>query len=548
MRFLFLQFLVALAAKGLAQVPCDSITIYYVAPFGSDSSATASFTEPLQTIQEAVDRACDQDSILILPGTFVENIAIHNKDLRVGGLELLTGEVVSSSMPILDGGDVATTLYVLNSQVHLSGLIIQNGRSGAGAGLFLNNCSHSIVNRCTIRNNTGIGDITAHGINLSGNNCTISNCHLYGNYGRKRLINLSGTNHLVTHCTIENNNTWEEGTVVVNSFETRVENCLIRNNSGGGITIYRNDTQVQHCSVVNNTPRGLSVNAGTSGAQVSIFNSILYGNGGANGDNIRISQTGSAVWKVRLHHCILEEGGNYPWLSVYKIIELDSTVVDVAPQLDDDAMPLPTSPALGAGALWVDWDGIPLYSSTTDLTGNPRPFPVGSMPDLGCLENEMGMPASILGCTDALACNFNPLADMDDNSCELPGCTDSTACNYDPTTNCSGGICLFPGCLDPLACNFDESAACEGGICYFDETGCTDAYACNYDADATCDNGSCDYTCCPGPGCCSNGMAWDSTWSQCVLTCPTDLDFDGSTRVSDILIMLSAFDTVCNPF
>ncbi len=537
--------LLSLAAAGISQAPCDSLTIYYVAPFGSDSSATASLLSPLKTIQQAANRACDGDTILILPGTYVENIAIHDKDVRVGGMELLTGEVTEASMPILDGGNVATTLYVLNSRVHLSGLIIQNGRSPYGAGLYLNNCSNSIVDECTIRNNTGTGDITAHGINVSGNNCVVRKCHLYGNYGRKHLININGSNHLITQCTLENNNTWEEGNIVVYAPATRIENCLVRNNSGGGITTYRNDTQVQHCTILNNTRHGLFVWCYSNPAQISIFNSIIAGNGGTNGDNIKISQTGSTIGKVRLRHCILEELNNYSWLSVYKIIELDSTVVDVAPQLDATGMPLPTSPAIGAGALAVIWDGVVYSASNADLDGIERPAPLGSMPDLGCRENGMGAPATTPGCTDPAACNFNPLADFEDGSCTLPACTDASACNFDSESSCSGGVCLYPGCSDPEACNFDATAPCGGGTCYYSEVGCTDNYACNYDPSAVCDDGSCSYACCPGPGCCSGGMFWDSAVLKCVNVCPTDLNFDGGTNVHDVLIILAAYDTMC---
>ncbi len=44
------------------------------------------------------------------------------------------------------------------------------------------------------------------------------------------------------------------------------------------------------------------------------------------------------------------------------------------------------------------------------------------------------------GCTDVAACNYDPLASIDDGSCILPdGCTDATACNYDPLALCDDG-------------------------------------------------------------------------------------------------------------
>jgi len=48
------------------------------------------------------------------------------------------------------------------------------------------------------------------------------------------------------------------------------------------------------------------------------------------------------------------------------------------------------------------------------------------------------------GCTDPLACNFNPAASIDNGSCILPnGCTDAAACNFDPAATCDDGHVFF---------------------------------------------------------------------------------------------------------
>ncbi|MCH2199583.1 MAG: S8 family serine peptidase [Flavobacteriales bacterium] len=53
-----------------------------------------------------------------------------------------------------------------------------------------------------------------------------------------------------------------------------------------------------------------------------------------------------------------------------------------------------------------------------------------------------------LGCTDEGACNYDPAADINDNSCTYPGCTDVNACNYDPNAGCGGGQCVFDNQCD----------------------------------------------------------------------------------------------------
>ena len=56
----------------------------------------------------------------------------------------------------------------------------------------------------------------------------------------------------------------------------------------------------------------------------------------------------------------------------------------------------------------------------------------------------------ISGCTDSVACNYNPLAECDDGSCLLDyGCTNPLACNYDSLATCDDGSCnTVYGCMD----------------------------------------------------------------------------------------------------
>mgnify|MGYP003982290033 CR=1 FL=1 len=73
------------------------------------------------------------------------------------------------------------------------------------------------------------------------------------------------------------------------------------------------------------------------------------------------------------------------------------------------------------------------------------------------------------GCTDPTACNFDPLATVDDGSCILPdGCFDPTACNYNSLALCDDGSCILPdGCTDPTAFNYDPTMLCDDGSCVY---------------------------------------------------------------------------------
>jgi hypothetical protein len=147
----------------------------------------------------------------------------------------------------------------------------------------------------------------------------------------------------------------------------------------------------------------------------------------------------------------------------------------------------------------------------------------------------------VVGCMNASACNYNPLAtdaadcifadpfrdcagdcnnDTDgDNVCdeeEVPGCQDAEAVNYNADATDADGSCQYGYCNDPLACNyapgltpenplaceypapyFDCDGVCTGdydgdGICEGNEIeGCASASALNFNPAATNDDGSC---------------------------------------------------------
>ncbi|MBM3428033.1 MAG: T9SS type B sorting domain-containing protein, partial [Bacteroidetes bacterium] len=125
----------------------------------------------------------------------------------------------------------------------------------------------------------------------------------------------------------------------------------------------------------------------------------------------------------------------------------------------------------------------------------------------------------IAGCTDATACNYDANATNENGSCTYPaqsylncdgicindsdgdgvcnelevsGCTDVIACNYEPAATDENGTCTYPAQIY-LNCDGTCINDTDGdGVCNEIEiAGCTDVTACNYDAAATDDNGLC---------------------------------------------------------
>ena len=114
---------------------------------------------------------------------------------------------------------------------------------------------------------------------------------------------------------------------------------------------------------------------------------------------------------------------------------------------------------------------------------------VYAMPGLDCDGNVL----VVEGCTDGMAPNFNPAANVDDGSCMEGGCILPSACNYDEDADYYvAGACEFDscvGCTDEAACNFDE-ATLGSSVCIYPLVfylGCDGACLNDLDEDGICD-------------------------------------------------------------
>ena len=101
----------------------------------------------------------------------------------------------------------------------------------------------------------------------------------------------------------------------------------------------------------------------------------------------------------------------------------------------------------------------------------------------------------VYGCMSSIAINYNPLANTDDGSCigVTYGCTDTTMWNYSPSANVDDGSCIpyIYGCMDATMWNYDPLANTDNGACIAFVYGCTDSTMFNYDLLANTDNNSC---------------------------------------------------------
>ena len=283
---------------------------------------------------------------------------------------------------------------------------------------------------------------------------------------------------------------------------------------------------------------------------------------------------------------------------------------------DDDGSCV--TPLSEYGTTEVDCDGNCLEDSDEDGTcdgleveGCTNPTACNFSP-VHTEENGTCEYVSCSGCTDPVACNYDDQATYSTSSCvyatevcavclegevltqdadadgvcdgdEYSGCTDDLACNYDPLVdevNSVGEDCVFPFDIFGVTyvdCNGGCLSDQDGdGTCDEDEVvGCTYEEACNYMATATQEDGSCVFAeqlrNCDGSclldlnedGVCDDLSDFGCTYPEaynydelatvddgtCVFpqgVCQADLNSDGAVTVADLLAFLVFFTETCD--
>ena len=128
-------------------VLADTITV------AQDS--TGDFT----VIQEAILAGSNNDTILVYPGIYYENIDYMGKTLVIGSLYLVTGEDVYIDSTIIDGNENGCVVTVENYEgegTKIIGFTIQNGYNNYGGGISISRSYLDIINCDILRNKASL--------------------------------------------------------------------------------------------------------------------------------------------------------------------------------------------------------------------------------------------------------------------------------------------------------------------------------------------------------------------------------------------------------
>lgn len=272
----------------------------FLSPLGLAKAATIHVPADQPTIQAGINAASNGDTVLVAPGTYVENINFNGKAITVtssGG----------PSVTIIDGDQLASVVTFATGEGPgsvLSGFTIRNGtttfNSGyEGGGIYISYSSPQVTGN-TIVDNTGcigigigiyFGSPLIEGNTISNNSQT--NCS--GEGGGGILVGGSSSAQIIGN--VISNNTipsgWGGGIFADAAGNLTIRNNIITGNSASGISpasqgggIYlvngENATIVQNLIFGNSAPQGagiyFSVPSGSRGPFV-VNNSIANNDG-----------------------------------------------------------------------------------------------------------------------------------------------------------------------------------------------------------------------------------------------------------------------------
>ena len=278
------------------------------------------------TIQAAVDRAWDGDTVWVADGTYTGQ---GNHDIDFEGRAITVRSENGADNCVIDCLMEGRAFYFhtdedANSVV--SGFTISNGRTPA-------NASPSV-------------DFNAHlggGIHCVASSPTIANCNIVGCvatfWGGGLCIKDTSNEITVSNCSFSQNRAmWGGGISSRSVDDLTLENCVVANNmsaaGGGGIDIQEGTSTLKGCAIINNKTEPTIKQAGDGGGILvwsddgfNITNSFICGNySGQNGGGMAIRDLDyEPSLEVSMENCVISDnsgrlgGGCFLCIGSYRV-------------------------------------------------------------------------------------------------------------------------------------------------------------------------------------------------------------------------------------
>ncbi|UCC78699.1 MAG: right-handed parallel beta-helix repeat-containing protein [Candidatus Zixiibacteriota bacterium] len=188
------------------------IMILWMAAFSSATIIHIPADYP--TIQQGINASADGDTVLVQPGTYVENLVLDSVNVTLGSLFLITEDTSYITTTIIDGDSsdaVVTFLHNIDSTACITGFTIQNGFSNStGAGIVCRYGASPTISSNLIKDNISSG---CSGVLSLQSNPVIANNTIINNRGDEGIgiCSINPDGQIIVNNIISNNEDWNQG-------------------------------------------------------------------------------------------------------------------------------------------------------------------------------------------------------------------------------------------------------------------------------------------------------------------------------------------------
>ena len=303
------------------------------------------------TIQGGIDAAEDGDTVLVAPGTYVENIYILRRSIT---LQSESG----ADATVIDGNASDTVMRfhgIITEGMIVDGFTLKNGGPYDGGGIHCRDASSPTIRNCKISGNTVLhlgGGIYCR----ESSSPTITNCTISGNIAAQ----------FTEHPTLKGNG----GGIFCDWFSNpTITNCTISDNiaveGGGAIYCAGSSPEITNCILWGNLSsegKEIWIGSGWSSSTLTVRYSDVEG-----GESAAYFEPGSTLYWLggNIDSDPLLVGGGDSHITIGSPCIDAGTDVGVSTDIDGDMRPLGAGFDMGSDEypLCVDWDG--------DGYGNP---------------------------------------------------------------------------------------------------------------------------------------------------------------------------------
>ena len=159
------------------------------------------------TIQAGINASSDSDTVLVWPGTYVENINFNGHNIVLGSLFLTTSDTSYISQTIIDGDSAGTVVTFNNgedSTAVITGFTITHGYTDTnGAGILCESSNPTISYNVITENKGGIVQFRSKGGGIS---CFNSNSRIIYNTISHNIANAGGAIYVFEDAPLISNN------------------------------------------------------------------------------------------------------------------------------------------------------------------------------------------------------------------------------------------------------------------------------------------------------------------------------------------------------